>query len=158
MISCIEIALKQELRDAEASSLKKKADSYFGINIASARCIHMVTIESDIDRPGLDRIKDEILTNPVTQVSSLTPLDIAFDWCIWIGFRPGVKDNAGATAMEAVSDVLGKTFGKEDGIYTSKRYCLKGDTLTRDAVEIVARQLLSNPIIQQFKIFFSNAL
>ena len=153
MISCIEIALKQELRDAEASSLKKKADSYFGIKIASARCIHMVTIESDIDRPGLDRVKDEILTNPVTQVSSLNPLDIEFDWCIWIGFRPGVKDNAGATAMEAVSDVLGKPLGKEDGIYTSKRYCLKGETLTHAGVEILARQLLANPIIQQFKIF-----
>ncbi len=79
MISCIEIALKQELRDAEASSLKKKADSYFGIKIASARCIHMVTIESDIDRQGLDRVKDEILTNPVTQVSSYEPLCMDFD-------------------------------------------------------------------------------
>jgi phosphoribosylformylglycinamidine synthase subunit PurSL len=153
MISCIEIALKQELRDAEASSLKKKADSYFGIKIELARCIHIVTIESDIDGADLDRVKDEILTNPVTQVSSLQPLDIEFDWCIWIGFRPGVKDNAGATAMEAVTDVLGKTFGKEDGIYTSKRYCLKGKTLTRARVETLAKQLLSNPIIQQYKIF-----
>ena len=135
MISCIEIALKQELRDAEASSLKKKADSYFGINIESARCIHIVTIESDLDKGGLNRIKDEILTNPVTQVSSLRPLDIEFDWCIWIGFRPGVKDNAGATAMEAITDVLGKTFGGDEGIYTSKRYCLKGETLTRQGVE-----------------------
>ena len=102
MISCIEIALKQELRDAEASSLKKKADSYFGIKIESARCVHLVTIESDLDGEKLDRVKEEILTNPVTQISSLQPLDIDFDWCIWIGFRPGVKDNAGATAMEAI--------------------------------------------------------
>jgi len=153
MISCIEIALKRELRDAEASSLKKKADSYFGIKIEMARCIHIVTIESDIDGAGLDRVRDEVLTNPVTQVSSLKPLDIEFDFCIWIGFRPGVKDNAGATAMEAITDVLGKTFGKDTGIYTSKRYCLKGKTLTRAGVETLARQLLSNPIIQQYKIF-----
>ncbi len=153
MISCIEIALKQELRDAEASSLKKKADSYFGINIEAARCIHIVTIDSDLDKGGLDRVKDEILTNPVTQVSSLHPLDIDFDWCVWIGFRPGVKDNAGATAMEAITDVLDKTFGGDEGIYTSKRYCLKGKTLTRVEVETLAIELLSNPIIQQFKIF-----
>ncbi|MBA3012545.1 MAG: phosphoribosylformylglycinamidine synthase [Proteobacteria bacterium] len=153
MISCIEIALKQELLDAEASSLKKKADSYFGIKIMSARCVHIVTIDADLDGAGLDRVKDEILTNPVTQISSLLPLDIAFDWCVWIGFRPGVKDNAGATAMEAISDVLGKRFGKDEGIYTSKRYCLKGETLTREKIETLAVELLSNPIIQQFKIF-----
>ncbi|MCP4721435.1 MAG: phosphoribosylformylglycinamidine synthase, partial [Desulfobacteraceae bacterium] len=155
MISCIEIALKQELRDAEASSLKKKADSYFGIKIESARCVHLVTIESDLDGEKLDRVKEEILTNPVTQISSLRPLDIDFDWCIWIGFRPGVKDNAGATAMEAITDVIGKSFGGDEGIYTSKRYCLKGENLTRDGVEKLAIELLSNPIIQQFKIFSS---
>ncbi len=97
--------------------------------------------------------KDEIFTNPVTQVSSLTPLDIDFDWCIWIGFRPGVKDNAGATAVEAIKDHLGKTFGKDEGVYTSKRYCLKGDSLTRESVEKMASELLSNSIIQQFKTF-----
>jgi len=153
MISCIEIALKKELRDAEGSSLKKKADSYFGINIQAARCIHIVTIESDLDRSQLIRAKDEIFTNPVTQVSSLTPLDIDFDWCIWIGFRPGVKDNAGATAVEAIKDHLGKTFGPDEGIYTSKRYCLKGADLVREGVEKLASELLSNPIIQQFKVF-----
>lgn len=153
MISSIEIALKQELVDAHASSLIKKAGSYFGITIESARCIHIVTLESDLDPAGLERVRTEILTNPVTQVSSLTPLDIEFDWCIWVGFRPGVRDNPGATAMEAISDVLGKTFGPGEGIYTSKRYCLKGSTLTRVDVEKLAQELLSNAIIQQFKVF-----
>ncbi|MCG8635100.1 MAG: AIR synthase-related protein [Desulfobacterales bacterium] len=153
MISNIEIALKQDLRDAEASALIKKADSYFGIRIEAARCIHIVTVESDLDQDGLDRARQEIFTNPVTQVSSLTPLDTDFHWCIWIGYRPGVKDNPGATAMEAVRDVLGKTFTPDEGIYTSKRYCLKGEGLTREDVEKIAAEILSNAIIQQFKVF-----
>ncbi|MBU1341866.1 MAG: phosphoribosylformylglycinamidine synthase [Proteobacteria bacterium] len=156
MISCIEIALKKELRDAEASSLIKKAASYFNINIQAARCINIVTIESDLDLHQLEVVKDEIFTNPVTQISSLAPLDIDFDFCIWIGFRPGVKDNPGATAMEAIKDHLGKTFGSHEGIYTSKRYCLKGDTLTLEDMEKLGSQLLSNSIIQQFKVFSIN--
>ncbi len=153
MISRIEIALKKELRDAEASALMKKAASYFGIQIEAARCINIVTIESDLGPEQLSVVKDEIFTNPVTQVSALTPLDIDFHWCIWIGFRPGVKDNAGATAVEAIRDHIGKEFGPTEGVYTSKRYCLKGDALTFQDMEKLATELLSNGIIQQFKIF-----
>ena len=153
MISCIEIALKPSLRDAEAASLIKKAASYFGIHIQSARTIHMLTIESDLETADLDRVRQEIFTNPVTQISSMSPLDVDFHWCIWIGFRPGVRDNPGATAMEAIEDLLGKSFGPDEGIYTSKRYCLKGEALTRSQVETLAGQLLSNPIIQQYKVF-----
>jgi phosphoribosylformylglycinamidine synthase len=153
MTACIEIALKPSLRDAEASSLIKKAKSYFGISVRSARTVHLLTIDSGLATADLDRVRQEIFTNPVTQVSSLSPLDIDFHWCIWIGFRPGVKDNPGATAMEAIEDLLGKSFGPDEGIYTSKRYCLTGETLTRSGVEILAKKLLSNPIIQQFRIF-----
>ncbi len=153
MISCIEIALKKELRDAEGISLIKKADSYFGIKIQEARCISIVTIESDLDQQQLEKVKNEIFTNPVTQISSLKPMDVGFHWCIWVGYRPGVKDNLGATAMEVVTDHLGKIFGPDEGIYTSKRYCLKGDALVRKDVEKLASELLSNSIIQQFKVF-----
>ncbi len=117
MIACIEIALKQSLRDAQASSLIKKAASYFGIHIQSARSVHLVTIESDLKTSDLERVRQQIFTNPVTQVSSLSPLDIDFHWCIWIGFRPGVKDNPGATAMEAIEDLLGKSF-RPDKVFT----------------------------------------
>ncbi len=153
MISNIEIALKPDLRDAEGSALVKKAASYFGINLERARCIDIVTIESDMGQDSIERCRQEIFTNPVTQVSSVTPLNIDFHWCIWIGFRPGVKDNAGATAMEAVRDLLGKAFTADEGIYTSKRYCLTGDDLTQEDVEKIAAEILSNSIIQQFKVF-----
>jgi phosphoribosylformylglycinamidine synthase II len=153
MISRIEIALKKELRDAEASALVKKAASYFNIRIEAARCINIVTIESDMPQEQLAKVKDDIFTNPVTQFSALTPLDIDFDWCIWVGFRPGVKDNAGATAVEAIRDHIGKKFSAGEGIYTSKRYCLKGDALTYEDMEKLASELLSNSIIQQYKIF-----
>ncbi len=139
MISCIEIALKPELNDAHASALIKKADAYFGIHIQSARCIDIVTIEAYMSQADLVRVKDEILTNPVTQISGLRPLYMDFDWCIWIGFRPGVRDNPGATPMEAVTDLLGRTFGPKEGIYTSRRYCLKGESVTLEEVELLAK-------------------
>ncbi len=153
MISCIEIALKPDLFDAEAASLKKKALDYFNIRLTDVRTVNLVTLEVDFTGDELGVIKDEILTNPVTQISSLKPLDLAFDWCIWIGLRPGVRDNPASTAVEAVEDLLNRRFGPQDGVYTSKRYAVKGDQLTREEIETLARELLSNPIIQQWKVF-----
>ncbi|MBF0231159.1 MAG: phosphoribosylformylglycinamidine synthase subunit PurS, partial [Desulfamplus sp.] len=172
MISCIEIALKPELLDAEAKGLQKKALEYFNIDIQDGRTVNLVTIEAELSQAQLQAIKDEILTNPIIQVSSLittvenrrsdisythlapdAPLNIDFDWCIWIGFRPGVRDNAGSTAMEAIRDLLKRNFAEGEDVYTSKRYCLISKHLIRSDVEKIASELLANPIIQQWKIF-----
>jgi len=153
MISNIEITLKQDLRDAEGQSLVKKASAYFGIKMDDARCINIVTLESDLGQDELEIIRREVFTNPVIQESSLAPIDIDFHFCIWVGFRPGVRDNAGATAVEAVRDLLKKEFSAHENIYTSKRYCLTGADLTREDAEKIAGQILSNGIIQQYKVF-----
>ncbi|MBF0209348.1 MAG: phosphoribosylformylglycinamidine synthase subunit PurS [Desulfamplus sp.] len=154
MISCIETALKPALLDAEAKGLQKKALEYFNIDIQDGRTVNLVVIDADFSKSDVDAIQNQILTNPVIQVSSSDlPLNIAFDWCIWIGFRPGVRDNAASTAIEAIHDLLKKDFKEGEGVYTSKRYCLTGKSLTYDDVEKVASELLANPIIQQWKIF-----
>ncbi len=153
MISCIEVALKPDLLDAEASLLKKRAFDYFKIKVTDARCVNLLTIESEFSQTDLEKIKNQIFTNPVTQISSLSPLAIDCDYVIWVGFRPGVKDNQGNTAVEAIEDLLKIKFKSDHGVYTSKRYCLKGETLNRDQVEKIASELLANEIIQQYKVF-----
>ena len=89
----IETAHKPELVDAEGAGLKKKTSSYLGMELEDVRTVHILTVESVLDSGQIDRVRTEIFTNPVTQISSLQPLDIDFDWCIWVGYRPGVKDN-----------------------------------------------------------------
>ncbi len=149
----LEIALKSELFDAEGNGIRQKAKNYFGIDLVSVRCIYTVTIDADLSEDQLRTIQTEIFTNPVTQVSSFDPLDLEFDWTIWVGYRPGVRDNPGSTAVEAVEDILGITFGPGQAIYTSKRYCLKGNGLTEEDMDKIAAELLANDIIQQWKIF-----
>ncbi|PID74221.1 MAG: phosphoribosylformylglycinamidine synthase, partial [Desulfobacterales bacterium] len=152
-ISTLEIALKPDLADAKAEALINKAASYFTIHLDTARCVHILTLESDLTKEQLDQIRGEIFTNPVTQVGSFQPLDIEFNWCIWIGLRPGVRDNAGATAIEAIQDLFGDGAASVKGAYTSLRYCITGKNLTFEDMETLASQLLSNPIIQQYRIF-----
>lgn len=149
----LEIALRPELFDAEGDGIRRKAKAYFGIEISSVRSIQVVTIDADFSADQLETIQTEVFTNPVTQVSSYDPLEIEFDWTIWVGFRPGVRDNPGSTAVEAVEDILGIKFDTDKAIYTSKRYCLIGKRLNFEAVDKIAGELLANDIIQQWKIF-----
>ena len=153
MPSRIEITLKPEMADAEGQNLRKKARNYFGIQIDTIRSVQVITIDAELTNAQLRSVQDKIFTNPVTQISALEPLVLDFDWIIWVGFRPGVKDNAGDTAVEAMEDLLGISLGSQAAVYTSKRYCLQGAALRRADVSRIATQLLANEIIQQWKIF-----
>jgi len=149
---CLEITLQPHLFDAEGEAVRRKADDYFGICPESVRTVHILTIDAHLAPEQLQRIREEIFTNPVTQVSAYTPLDLEFDWVIWVGYRPGVRDNPGSTAVEAMEDLLGIRLAPGEAVYTSKRYCLKGLLLTRQDVETIAGHILANDIIQQWKV------
>ncbi|MDA8404460.1 MAG: AIR synthase related protein, partial [Desulfobacteraceae bacterium] len=149
----LEITLKPDLFDAEGQGICNKAASYFDIAVDAVRTIHVVTIDADLSPGQLRTIQSEIFTSPVTQISSYAPLIVDFDWCIWVGYRPGVKDNPGSTAVEAIEDVLNRRFAPFEAVYTSRRYCLKGPHLARPQVELIAGELLANDIIQQVRVF-----
>lgn len=149
----LEIALKDHLVDSEGEGLRKKAQAYFGIAIDRIRAVAVLTMDVALAPAQLESVRQEIFTNPVTQVSSFRPLPVAFDWTIWVGFRPGVRDNPGATAVEAIEDLLGIRLAPGEAVYTSKRYCLSGPHLTRSDVEKIAGELLANDVIQQWRIW-----
>ncbi|MBW2100699.1 MAG: phosphoribosylformylglycinamidine synthase subunit PurS, partial [Deltaproteobacteria bacterium] len=149
----LEITLKSDLFDAEGKGILQKAKNYFGIELSEVRIIHVITIDAKLSADQLTTIQTEVFTNPVIQVSSFEPLDVEFDWCIWVGYRPGVRDNPGSTAIEAIEDLLKIRFGKDESVYTSKRYCIQAENLTAKDADKIAGELLANDIVQQWKIF-----
>lgn len=148
----LEITSRSDIPDPEGQGIRRKAKDYFGIDIADVRIIQVVTIDADLTPDQLTMLQRDLFTNPVTQVSSFDPLPTPFDFTLWVGYRPGVKDNPGATAVEAMADVLGTAFPPEAAVYTSKRYCLTGAALTAEQVDLLAAELLANDIIQQWRV------
>jgi len=151
----LEIKLKPELIDAEGMSISRKASAYFGLTVSDIRVIRVLTIDADLKGNQLKRIRTEIFTNPVTEESSFLPLADNFDWIIWVGLRPGVRDPAGSTAVEAIEELLGIRFTHNESVYTSRIYQIRGD-LKKDGVETIAREILANDIIQQWRIYKKN--
>jgi phosphoribosylformylglycinamidine synthase len=149
----LEIGWRPELGDAEGEALRRKAQEYCGLALDRVQVLRVLMLDMDLSPAELENIRAEVFTNPVTQVSSFAPLAREFDWALWVGFRPGVKDNAGATAREAIEAFLGKSLPPKAAVYTSKLYLLFGPRLTRDQAARVARELLANDLIQEFRLF-----
>lgn len=153
MVERLELALKPELFDAEGEGVIHKAKDYFGINLDSVRTVNVLTIDVDLTKEQFNELSTKIFTNPVTHQSSFSPLKYDFDWAIWIGYRPGVRDVPSSTAKEAIEDLFKIKFKSNEAIYTSKIYFIKSSTLSFEHADMIAKELLANDIIQQWKIY-----
>ncbi len=153
----LEIGLKPELNDPAGRGLVARARAYLGLNLERARVLRVLTFDTKLSTAELERVRERIFTNPVTEVGSFLPLAgqvlPEFDWALWVGLKPGVRDNEGATACEAMADVLGRGFGPEEVVYASRLYLIQAPRLSAAQAETVCRELLANPIIQSWKVF-----
>ncbi len=124
----LEIGWRPELVDAEGEAVRRQAREYFGLEIEQVRVLTILMLDLDLTPAELEEIRTAIFTHPLTQVSSFQPLASArgFDGAIWVGFRPGVRDTAGAVAKEAIEAYLGRSLPPEAAVYTSKLFLFSG--------------------------------
>ncbi len=92
------------------------------------------------------------LSNPLIErystVAVIAPR--SFTAAIEIGFHPGVTDNVGKTAKQALEDMLGRSLTKDEDVYSSVFMFLAGPSV-RDAAAM-AREL-HNPLIERASIY-----
>ena len=158
----IEVASRREWHDARAEKVKKQISDFLKIKVDSVRTRDVYTVSADITPADAARIA-EYLTNPVLQVSrvggnALTSDDNGCRFLVVVGFKPGVTDNVGRTAREAVADIIGRKLTKAEDVFSSVEYLFYGASLSADAVETIARKLLANELIQTVKIFKADEL
>ncbi len=150
MLARIEVALKDHLRDAFGEKVLRRIREDLYLPAQECRTIKIYQIEADIDQTALEALAKEALHDPVTQTVAIDrPLAKDFDWLIQVGFRPGVTDNEGRVAREALEILLKRELAPQETIYTATQYLLKGD-LSREDCQRIARELLANELIQRW--------
>ncbi len=159
----IEVALKPHLKDSLGDKTVKRCREELNAPIEAIRTIKVYLLDfKDISKDCLNQAVFGPFSDPVTQVTSLDrPLahDLPFapDWVIEVGFRPGVTDNEGRIATEALALILDREPAPEEKVYTAVQYCIKGN-LDHEQVKRLARDLLSNDLIQRTAIFKASDL
>ena len=109
--------------------------------------LHLVdnyTISKDLPPRELERVR-AMLTHPAIEESSAGEplLPGCFTWSFEIGFLPGVTDNVGHTAREAIGDLLGATFEEGEDVYFSQTTFLAGELREVDVVRIASSRVYS---------------
>ncbi|MFA6327917.1 MAG: AIR synthase-related protein [Candidatus Micrarchaeia archaeon] len=149
----IETGYLPEFIDPAGDAVLRRIKSDLGIADAkSVRVLDVYTIDDDLPEAELARVGAELLCDPINQSFSVDrPLFLPpkFSVAIAVSFRPGVKDNVGGTAREAMEELLGKKLS--GAVYSSRHYLIAGKMAKQEG-EKAARELLANELIQRFEV------
>ncbi len=103
MANRIEVGFKTGIRDALGEKTKKRIIDTLALKVSNVATIEVYTIDGQLSAAELRDAASGPLSDPVIQEFSVNrPLAKNFDWLIEVGFRPGVTDNVGKTAREAI--------------------------------------------------------
>ncbi|MFA6214629.1 MAG: AIR synthase-related protein [Candidatus Micrarchaeia archaeon] len=148
----IETGYLPDFVDPAGDSLLFKLKSDLKLAASSVRVLDVYTIDAELSEAELARAGAELLCDPINQCFSVDrPLfsPPKFSLAIAVSFRPGVKDNVGGTAREAIEELLGKKLA--GSVYSSRHYLVSGKLARQDG-EKAARGLLANELIQRFEV------
>jgi phosphoribosylformylglycinamidine synthase len=153
MADRIEVGFKEGIRDALGEKTKKRIIDNLALPVDKVATIEVYTIAGELTASELKEAAAGPLSDPVIQEFSINkPLAKHFDWLIEVGFRPGVTDNVGKTAREAITLLLGENIGaREVAVYTSRQYFISGQISKADA-EKIASGLLANDLTERHQV------
>jgi phosphoribosylformylglycinamidine synthase len=148
----IEIALRGTVRDSRGERLRREISHFLHLNVTGVRTIDVYTVDAALSPQELEAAASGPFCDPVIQEQSIDrPLAAGFDWAVEVGFRPGVTDNVGRTAREAVEFLTGRPFSAGEGVYSGVQYLFSG-SLDAEQVEKIATGLLCNTLIQRYSV------
>jgi len=152
MIWRVEVGFKPGVVDALGESVKKSIIEDLHISVDSVKTVDVYTIKAALNEKQVKKVATELLTDPITQVSSCDgTLAKDFSKVIEVGYKPGVTDNVGRTTVEGIEDLLNIKFKEDESVHTSRLYLINGQVGEGDAKRI-SMGLLANPITEYYLI------
>lgn len=154
----IVVGLKSGVKDARGERVRREIKDHLGYQLDSVQTLDVYTVDAELSDAEIELAAAGPFSDPVIQdVAINRPLASGFDILIEVGLRPGVTDNTGRTAKEAIQYITGRPFKAEEGVYTSTQYLLTG--LKDIAVaEKIAKDFLANGLIQRWTILAADEL
>lgn len=154
----IEVGFKTGVTDGLGNKMKQSIARDLGIMVDSVRTVDIYHIDRLLSSAQITFLGNELFADPIIQDFCYDrSLITDYDWVIEVGFKPGVTDNVGKTAVRAIEDILKIKFTPGEAVYTSRQYLIYGKNLKNDDMENIAHNLLANEQVQHWLISPSSA-
>ena len=147
----LEIGWHPDLADAEGEAVRRQAREYFGLDLTAVRVLRVLMLDVDLPPAALGGDPHRHLYPPHHPDIRFRPPGGRFPLGDLGGFKPGVRDTAGAVAFDAIAAYLGRPLPPGAAVYTSKLFLLTGEDLTDPHVAKFAQELLANDMVQEFR-------
>lgn len=154
----IEVGVRPGFDDAAGGKLVRRIRDHLGIDVADARVIDVYTVDAAVGDDDLRALAASALADPVIQEFAVgDPLPGQWDRAIEVALRPGVTDNVGRTATEALALQIGRAPSQGEAVYHSRQYRFLGirpadlPAGVADHAAVIAG-LLHNPLIETCRI------
>lgn len=145
----IEVGFKQGVKDARGEGVCSQIRDFLGIAAGSVETRNIYTLESRLDGEEIELSRQELFADAIIHNSAIDEnLDAeVFDYAINVSFNPGVTDNVGRTAKQALEEILGRKLGEDESACSSMQYLVRGVKSEED-IKKIATGLLANPVIE----------
>jgi phosphoribosylformylglycinamidine synthase len=146
----IEVGYRPGIPDPRGLDTLATIRSFLSIPIRDVRAFDVYTLDVDLSEEQVARVRDHF-TDPVTQLGAIDRLPPGpFDFVVSVGFRPGVTDAVGKSALALLQDMLGRPLDPSCAVYTSRLYFLSG--ANEPQARRIASDLLANALIERFDV------
>jgi phosphoribosylformylglycinamidine synthase II len=149
----IYVGTKPNVRDALGEKIRARIINDLGIGtINSVRTAAVYILNGSLFSTDLVALAEGPLSDPIVQDYTINKSFCdTFDWMVEAGFRPGVTDNVGRTAKEAVIIALDRNMPDPFSVHTATQYFFSGN-ISQKQIERISEEILANTLIQTVKI------
>ncbi|MBN1771419.1 MAG: phosphoribosylformylglycinamidine synthase [Deltaproteobacteria bacterium] len=154
MIHRVEVGIREDREDAAGRRLARRIGDDLGLRVEAVRVVEVYTVECDAPRETLEAFAASALCDPVLQRHAIdAPLEGDFEWAAEVALRPGVTDNVGRTASEALALQLGRPLGPDELVTCARQYRVaRGPGRPEDRARVV-EGLLCNLLIESYRLW-----
>ncbi|RLB64044.1 MAG: phosphoribosylformylglycinamidine synthase, partial [Deltaproteobacteria bacterium] len=145
----IEVGYRAGVPDPRGLAVLETIRSFLAIEAADLRTFDVYLVDAELSAAEAERARDHF-TDPVTQQGAIDRLEPEpCDQVVEVGFRPGVTDVVGKSALALLEDMLGRPLGPSAAVYTSRLYFLGG--VSEADAQRIGSELLANEVIERFQ-------
>jgi len=157
MVWIVEVGYKDGVTDPVGFLIKKEIDDLGIKGVKEVKSISTYTITGEIGEEEVRKIGEELLSDNQIQefgyrgigVNKGIKHDIPNAWLVEVGFKVGVMDAVGMSAVRAI-EILG--VGEVKEVKTGNKFLIIGN-ISEDDVKKICERVLANSLIHKYRYY-----